>query len=351
MKILVIDYLSPKGHDGWFKLQINSLQSLGHEVRCIYKEGYGESVGLSKNNIQFLIPSDLYTTNRGLKYRWDCMKILLYIKKRVDESEWDAIILSSYEIISLSVLPIFKKALIVNHNNVPDALGSKLKMALFKRLPKQYVHIAFNDIIKNKVEELVKNPVAVVPLGLLDISYTENSHVLTSNSLKAHKYLLCPTRSISDFNIDIMETICNSKELNEFISQNEMKMLLRQKVAIQDQFKNNYVNLDGFISNDEYYTLLSNCYAMIFCLNPKSFSYRISNTLFESMKLGFPIFIYKNDTLGYYEKYHEGRLIFETPSELVNLLKSMKEVIWKPSIHEIANPKKGWEQALEIYMR
>lgn len=351
MKVLVIDYLSPKGHEGWFKLQIDSLLSLGHNVKCVFKDGFNENVGLPKDIILFQIPSSYYTTNKGLKYRFESLRILRYIKKRVKEEEWDIIIFSSYETLSLGVYPIFKSAFIINHNNLSDLGDSKLKALLFRKLSVRFHQIAFNKVIACEIENISGSKAFVVHHGLLDISYNNSEDIFEKYDLEPQKYLISPTKTPGDMNELVMMNLCNSDVFNSYLKDSGMKMLIRRPIYIDAQYESNYVLVSGFLSNNDYYTLLSNCYALILCLDEKKFCYRLSGALFESMKLNFPIFIYYNKTFDAYSKYRNGNLMFTKPEELINELVNMHDSPWKDTISEIANPQISWEIVLDKFVK
>lgn len=348
MRVLIVDYLSPKGHEGWFKLQFDSIVSLGHEVKCVFRDGFNDAIGIQNDCVLFTIPSRYYSKALGLKLRWEYLKILFYIKKRINENDWDAIIMSSYETISLGLYQIFDKAIIINHNNLSDLGESKLKKYCFKRISKKYHHIAFNKGISDRICSITNCHPTIIPHGLLNIKFHECEDIISRNHLTYKKYLFLPTKNTGDLNEEVVNAICNSSVFNNFLSRNGMKMVMRKNVTISDEFYNNYIYITHFLTNDEYYTLISKCHAVLLCLNEQSFNYRISGTLFECMRLDMPVYIYHNRSLECYGKYYKNcSMMFKTTKELINLLELKQDNPWDKSISEIASPKEAWKDLLK----
>lgn len=349
MNILIIDYRSPKGHEEWLKLQINCFLNLGHKVTCIIKEGYGNLSDLEDRiNINY-IPSHLYSSKTGFLGRIFYLKPLKYINSHYRINEYDAIIYTSYEVVSLSLMPLTRKAVVINHNNVSDIEDSPIKRFFLKRIPKDFIHIAFNNSIKNKLQEFCKHQVILIPHGLLNISFSPTENILEEVGCEKFKYIFSPSMNSTEKNV--LYELCESPEFNNYLRDNGIKMVLRRQIDIKDEYTPNYVFINKYLSKDEYYSLLTYSNAIIICVG-NNFKYRVSGTLFECMRMNKVAFVSRNETLMDYTKYASYKMTFDNVHELVSQLEDIGHISdpYK-NLEEIADPTIGWNTLLINYIK
>lgn len=346
MNILVIDYRSPQGHEPFLRIHVKVLLKQGFNVKCVLKERYGDIEEISKNLPLFYIPSNLYVDGKGLKKRLSYIKILRFIKKRVDESKWDAIIFTSYEVVSLSLYRPFKKIMIVNHNNISDVKDGLIKRLCFYLLPKNYRHIVFNSYIADEVEIMTGVRPVIIPHGLPDIRFNVSESILEELHCSKKSFLFSPSKSSTE--ISLLERICNSAQFNNYLSGNGITLIVRRKINIDECYLSNYRFIERFLSNDEYYTLMTNSLACVICYGD-NFEYRVSGTLFECMSLNIPALVSDNESLGVYQKHANYNMFFCSVSDLVAELSKLHSFgSYYNNLDEIQNPGKFWKEMLDI---
>ena len=344
MNVLLIDYRSPQGHEPYLRIQIENLLEQGFNVKCILKEGYGNIEEISQDLSLFYIPSALYINGKGLKKRLSYIKILHYIKKRIDECKWDAIILTSYEVLSLSLYRPFKKIMIVNHNNINDVENNLIKRTFFKLLPKNYKHIVFNGYIADKVEKMTNIRPIIIPHGLPKVKFNVSRSILEEVLCKRKSFLFSPSKNSTE--ASLLEEFCNSVQFNNYLAENGLTMIIRRKIKVENRFLNNYHVIDRYLSNDEYYTLMTNSLACIICYGD-SFKYRVSGTLFECMTLNIPALVSTNEALEVYQKHARYNMFFNSVSDIIlELNKFVSMDLYYTCLGEIKSPGIFWKKLL-----
>ena len=115
MKILYVDYKSPNGHVQFNRIHLNALKHIG-DIYTVFKENYFEEIQCDGVKKCFDIPSSKYKRNNGRFWsRFEEFQLLRYIKKLINPDEWDYIIISSYDIISMYFAVFFKNIIVIYH--------------------------------------------------------------------------------------------------------------------------------------------------------------------------------------------------------------------------------------------
>ena len=346
MNVLLIDYRSPQGHEPYLRIQIKSLLEQGFNVKCVLKEGYGNIEEISEDLSLFYIPSALYIDGKGLKKRLSYIIILRYIKKRIDERKWDAIILTSYEVLSLSLYRPFNKVMIINHNNINDVENNFIKRTCFKLLPKNYKHIVFNSYIADKVEEMTNIRPIIIPHGLPKVKFNVSESILEKLHCKRKTFLFSPSKNSTE--ASLLEQFCNSVQFNNYLEEKGLTLIVRRKIKVEDRFIKNYHVIERYLSDDEYYTLMTNSLACIICYGD-SFKYRVSGTLFECMSLNIPALVSTNESLVVYQKHARYNMFFSSVSDIILELNKLVSLdLFYNSLGDIKYPGIFWKKLLAI---
>ncbi|TYK38354.1 hypothetical protein ACTMKN_12320 [Bacteroides pyogenes] len=276
MNILVIDYLSYKGHRFFNRIHIQALLSLGHKLTLVGKDGqfdeYKESIKTIDipNKKQRLV--DYYVFRDVSNLNW--------IKKHIEFDNYDIIIVPTYDILSFSFFRISKKVFIVNHNNISlftESKIGKMRLCLTKFLPKNYTHICLSTLMKEHLQKLLPSKdVVFVPHGLCKASSDQLKPDFVS---KDESFIFCPVNR--NFDREALVAILNSKVLHAKLKELNLKLYIKDILPYSDKC-DMIVKISGMLSRAEYNYMLQNSKAVILPYG-KQFGYRCSGILFESI--------------------------------------------------------------------
>ncbi|MDM0536834.1 hypothetical protein QTG87_09850 [Clostridium perfringens] len=277
MKILFVDPLSPKGHKNFNLSFIRVLKKIGF-VEFICKEGYmNDELSLK------YIPKHFYKSNTKFKGVLDNLKILNWIIKNIDFEMYDAIIFSSFDTISFSIVSDFFKKYnicIVNHKNV-DELDSKIKQFFYKRINKNIKHIYLEDFITEYVRKKINicNIFTVYhPLKEIDESKyrVEENFIFSPGGQNEKKF--------------IDDAIISERKNNTLENLNLKLYIKSQKYSYDNRF---LIINNNYLEDCEYNNMFRNAkYILIYY--DKSFRYRISAVFLEAIAYRKNIICSKN---------------------------------------------------------
>ena len=293
MKILYVDYMSPRGHEVFNRIHIDTLLSLGAQVSIVTKGGFMNQYCTDRGLEIIKIPdSNKREKVTPLSVRVDYTKDLLWIKRNIDFSIYDYTIISSYEVISLFLARIKEKLIIIDHNNV-DELNSSIKLFLTKHLPSYYTHIALNDYMMDRLLKLLPN---------LLVKYIPHGYLLASKIMQRptmvgvdEKFIFCPVNR--NYDVDLVNNIFNSKTFNDYLKKN--RIFLYVKSQLIGESKGN-IRVLGKLDNDEYNFMLCKSVAVLLPYGG-DFKYRCSGILFECISRNTPVIATDKGALRIYE--------------------------------------------------
>lgn len=282
-KVLYIDPLSPNGHINFNRIYIEALLTQFEVVDFAFKIGYEKKLPIPPKSKLYSIPDKYYSkSNNKILNRINFFKINKYIEKICDLNQYDIVIFSSYEEISL-YMSFYKKTLIlINHNNL-SALNNPIKFFIFKKLAKKNINIVFENYMKVALNEKGIENTLVIHHGLPSPFST---NILNDSTLKSkfafldnYKFVIfAPSGSSSD-KIFLSNLISNEMFL-AYLKGNDILFIVKNKTL-----KSNHDNIciiDNYLTDIQYQYLflVSN---IILILYPKAFEFRVSAVLFEAM--------------------------------------------------------------------
>ena len=343
MKILYIDYQSPKGHVQFNRIHLNSLTQLG-EVYTIFKENYLEFIHSDLIKTYINIPSSKYDRDKGRFWgRFTEIQLLRYLKKNINPTEWDFIIISSYDVISMFFARFFPNVIMFDHTI--EGMDNAIKRFFYKRLSNTHTHIVFNESMAQKLYENGVNKVAVVPHGFIAMPTMDNSSHIREKLHIDTDYIFLPS-----------PTSVSKEEIQSLISSHEMITCLRQhglKLVLRGDYissSSNVVIIKDFLSENEYRDLFLNS-KFLFLPYRSTFKYRVSGVLFECMANNKFCICSNIPALREYEKYFNyPNHFYSNQLELIQCIEyliSNNDIPKKyKNLKDLESPLNGWINVL-----
>lgn len=339
MKLLLLDYISYSGHRNFNEIHIKALHDSGHFLTLLGRKGQFDNISI-KNNVQVKeMPSCFYGDYpiTPISFRIAGIASLLWVKTHIKLKEYDAIIILTYDILSLFVFRTSVPVFLINHNNVPQ-LWSKIKLSLTRGLPFNYIHIALNKDMESHLRKLLPSKqVFHVPHGICPPSADmEKPSFIRENE----RFLFCPVNR--NYDTAIVEEIFGDMQLNTYLKENGIKLYVKEKLKenCNDVIKCVPQNID----NKQYNFMLQHAIAVILPYG-KGFKYRCSGIFFECVSQNTPIITTKLKSMAEYEEDIEMKM-FTTVRELIDAIKYYQYYKPKEICLTKFEPKKYWDKAI-----
>lgn len=271
MRVLFIDPVSLDGHINFNKIHLQSLLKQPIDLDCIFVEGYRKRLGLQGIDEAYSIPQNIIKTNKGgLAYRWSIYKALRLIKKNVGLSDYDKIIISCYEEISLA-LSFFPKSYIINHNNLCN-LNNSLKKFFYRLVSHRHNHLVLNTTSFNYLKEIGVSNVKQIGHGLVDPYHFEKRRFDNGYSIF--------TPSLGSTDREFVQTLIDDESFRQYLKGNKIQLIVRGNYIIHDS--DNITVMNRHLSFNQYVDLFMNSDCLLICY-PLSFKYRVSGVLLEAI--------------------------------------------------------------------
>lgn len=307
-KILYIDPVCLEGHLNFNKIQISALISQGFQVDICATTDYYHSLECDDVNLIYEIPKgEIIADKGGLKYRGAMIKVLFKVKKNVILSNYDAVIISCYDEIALS-LSFFPSSYIINHNNICK-LNNPIKKLFFKLSTKRHKHIVLCESAKRYIKN--NYPLAHVYKIKHGLPSPINAVKKESNMFT----IFAPSKSSTD--ISSTQELLLNDDFNSWLKKNNIQFIVRGDFKIRQD--SNIQLLKGFLTQEEYSNLFFNA-DCIFINYPQTFRYRVSAVLFESIANRKPCVIFDIPEFEEYKDIIPEIYFFSNPSKLMSTL-------------------------------
>lgn len=329
--------MSPLGHEVFNCIQLDSLLAVGSDIHVVI---YGNYLSKYKNIEKIKItriPAKYNKSNKSpLKERIIDIKRLMWIKRNIAINQYDYIVFSSYDILSLFVFRLKQKVFIINHNNV-DQFNSKIKLYFTKLLPSNYEHIALNVYMERKLNEyLPDKKVRYIPHGYWEAS----SKMRKPEMLKeGERFIFCPVNRNHD--VMLMNNIIHSSLFNSSLEQKNINLYVKSQLL--NVSKGNIKTI-GMLDDDEYNYMLTKAVAVLLPYG-EEFKYRCSGILFESVARNTPIIATPREALKIFENIININF-FNNDESLIITLENLQKQISIDYNKEIFHPMKYWKTLL-----
>ena len=277
-KVLYIDPVSHRAHVNFNKLQLNSLLRCS-DVSCVFKQGYSTLLGEYSTNIVLEIPSPFYDfKGNGLVTRIQYWRILRYLKRNIDFSQYDKVIYSYYEEISYFFASMPKGALLFNHVNIAG-LTSFVKRWFYKRVSRCNTQLVFNERMKDYLNLIGVTKVEIVPHGVLPKFEEPKISAINEINIDLNSYskvLFMPSATSANQSF-VKKLLCSQKFYDYLISKNYL-LIVKGNYSCLDS--SHVLMLKHFLSDECYQYLLIKSDIIILAYH-EEFINRVSGVLFE----------------------------------------------------------------------
>lgn len=336
MKILVIDYLSYKEHRNFNRIHIDVLIQLGHSLCLVGKKGQFDEYRNDKSVISIeTVPNDA-------DGRLNEIANLLWIKKNYNVSEFDLMVILTYDILSFFVYRISRPTILINHNNVSqldNGIKGNTKLLLTKTLPKNYIHVCLNEEMQQQLVSLLPNrKIFHIPHGLIS----------TSKQLKCpdfvregERYLFCPINR--NFDVGFVKDILFSMSFINALKSMNMTLYIKEKLAPNIQ-SDHIVKVSDTLTIEEYNYMIANAYAVLLPYG-KNFRYRCSGIFFECVAQNIAILATDISAMRIYKDKCK-MLLFNNDTTLTRDIYDLKEISVPEFERDLFNPYQYWQNIL-----
>jgi len=345
MKLLVLDYISYSGHKNFNKVHIESLIRLGVDVELMGRKGQFDNIDNVDMFKVYNMPEWLFKNYPlpSISFRLQGIASLIWVKKHIKCREYDAILVLTYDILSLFTFRISNTVILVNHNNVPQ-LWSKVKYNFTKWLPKDYIHIALNEEMEQRLKLLFPlKSVFHVPHGICPPSLALEKPTFIKSS---DSFLFCPVNRNYD-GVFVTELFEN-KSFLDFLEKKKLFLLVKDNVKITVASKN-IIKVSSSLPLAEYNYLLQNSVAVILPYD-KQFKYRCSGIFFECVARQKPIIATEIDAMKIYQQNVDMRL-FSTADELIIAIDYYLNNKAQEGNLSVFNPQAYWDVVIKSLLK
>lgn len=345
-RLLYIDYLSQSGHINFNKTFIKDISNLDLKIDFIFRKNYSASFGIKKNVLT--IPDRFYLSANSFIMRLNYFKILRYIDKKINLNNYDYVLLSSYDEVSLYFSRIRSKLILINHNNLAN-LDNIIKRFFFKRISNVNYNVVFENYMMDNLKKFQIKNLFKISHGLPDplrVSNIKNTIFLKNQTIKFdsfEKLIFIPSLSSLDKKF-ILQLILDKDFIN-FLNANNVLLILKTKELFNVNMTN-FIVINEFLSDIDYNSIFikSNLIILIY---PITFRNRVSSVFFQCIANNKTCLINSNKALNEFKNKINYECYFESKDELISKIKFNinKEINNKYSYN--VKPKQDFEFLLD----
>lgn len=325
-RILFVDPICPIGHMNLNRVYIGRLLDAGFLVDAVFREGYAEELGIAPGVVKLAMPATYFGEQHGrVRSRWNQLRLLLEIKRILPVEEYDLILFSSYEEISLYLSRFPGRLVLVNHANVA-ALDNPIKRWFIKRLARRAMFVVFHDFIGQRLRNSGITDVRVVPLGLSPpyaIAGPDRKDVLEAIDRRlvsrnwAH-IVFAPTGA--KYGDTFLSQLLLRDDFAQYLS--DRRILLVVKEGPRRVRSENVLVLRGRLPVDSYRALFSAASCVLISY-PNNFTYRVSAVLFECFSNQKPCMVSDIEAFRAFESHFRYAPFFTDSENLMELLDAL----------------------------
>lgn len=314
--MLYIDQLCLGGHINFNNIYIEALYDHKITIDFALKAGYESNLNLLTDTTVFHIPEKYFKeTNNKILYRYNLYRILKYTMRNINLDNYDFILFSSFEEISL-FLAHFKKPLILVHHNNIRSLDNIIKKYFYETIINKNINIVFQQTIKNIFNSLGVKTTYVVKHGYpkkLDKSLYDCKSFLSDIDINNYKNIIFSPSSSSGDRLFILELL-KDNIFQKFLHKNNILFVIRGDYQINNS--NNIKVINSFLSISEYEYLFLN--SDIIIINyPKSFKHRTSGVFWECVANDKLCLLSGIDAFASYGRFMKYEPFFNTKEEFM----------------------------------
>lgn len=327
-KILFIDPLSPKGHLNFNSIYIKYLYEHCHNIDFAFKVDYDKHFKLKTNAVIYQIPKKFYEkTNNKILSRFYLLRIFRYIKENCNLDQYDFVLMSSFEEISLYMASYTTPVFLVHHNNF-RSIDNPFKLYFYKKVANKNCNIVFEHYMKKMLDSLGVERTFVVRHGLqkpIDEKILDNNNlrIKFKNINKYDHVIFSPSASSADN--DFITKLLSNNDFISCLESNNILLILKGDFKIKHQHRNISI-IKRYLTDIEYNYLFLRSSAILISY-PLSHIYRVSAVLFECISNNKLCLVSKIDSLLVYKEYFKYDPYFGSKEELIKKIGSIIEFL------------------------
>lgn len=335
MKILVADYICTRGHRFFNSIHINALKVLDVELEFVSRKNYFEVEGYKCYDI----PEEYYVTRTGtlssLKERFDMVRQLNYIKKIIQNGNYDKTIFLTYDTLSMAFFRTTVEVILISHVNI-DLLPVWYYRMAFKSFPLSYKHVVLGRNISSHAKKILpQHSFTYIPHGILSDCYADAQPL-------NEKIIYCPIKS--SVNEPLFRGIATSKRVNDFLKLNNIKIIVKGVFNLENTSNIKFV--EDFIGWNTYKSYLKHSLA-VFLPYDSSFCYRVSGVFHECLSNNTPVITSSIYSFEEYSSLINYKFMINSDDEFIEVLQRILSLNNTPFKHlEELHPTKYWSKIL-----
>lgn len=317
--VLFVDYTHQKGHINFNRIHIDALKDEGYNVKIVTNKEFAPLMGYQPSDYVLLLSEYPFKGyNSPIINRIFYIISLLYIKIMIRTKNYDHIIVSSCDEITLGLIPLGKKMNIICHKNA-DGFNNKIKKYMLRKLACNNVFIVLNELSAKTFKTNGIDNVHIISHGCVKPFSNIKSVKLPINISQYDKIIFHPS-SKSDG--AFISEITQNKKLAKLLNEKNILLVIHDKSASKTSPNYNIQYITEYLS-DEQYKYLFMMADIILLAYPDTFRYQVSGISFECVANKKNMLIRDNKALDYCRSYYNYDPLFSDIDEFCDKIKKI----------------------------
>ena len=319
MKVLYINYIYQKGHINFDHIHIDALIKQAGEVHLILHKDIAAQLPYPKEQYAMVLPAcfNIDSTN-GIINRLLYLLTLIWIRVNISFRQYDRIILSSVEEISLGIMPLCKNMFIICHDNARN-IGKGMKGFFLQRLSRNNTFVVFNKemgspFAKRNMKYQCVSHGCIQPFHsqeALDIPLVKTSYrfIIFHPSNRPNRQFIDELKSSASF--------------LDFLQRKNILMILRSQRP-QSNPSDNCIFINQYLTREQYQSLFLMA-DIILLAYPDDFENRVSGVSFECVANNKRLLLKDNPSLVYCKQFYNYDPTFDSIKQLTERISQLLE--------------------------
>ena len=307
------------GHINFDQIHISALINSGNNVHVIMPERVSNSMSIDKNLYRLIIPKWFSKERKSpIITRFFVILTLLYIKLKINFSQYDLILISNTDVITLGMVPLCKHMGLICHGNAYD-FQFKIKKYFLERLSKKNFFIVFNTRMKKQFTDNGINNVFCVSHGCIAPFSSDNKTPLPFTKCEYNTVIFHPSSKCDE---SFVLSLHKDKDFEEMLKKDKILLILRGRKIIPDS--HNIITISEKLSQELYQRIFLSS-DIILIAYPETFKYQVSGISYECISNQKKMLIWKNPSLDYCQEFFNYDPMFSDTKELCSKIKLFKD--------------------------
>ncbi len=318
MKILFIDYIFQKGHVHFNRIHIDSLKAQGYEVRLALYEAMAAQLPYTADEYDVVIPQRYEQCDgHPLQNRINFLRALRYIQSHVRLDDYDKLIVSSWDEVTLGLLPLRRDMYLICHANAAN-LANRVKGGVIRRMNRLGCHfIVFNDYMAAPFAAHGIRRVHIVGHGCI-APFTDGQGAIPDICKGYRRVIFHPSAKADAAFVD---ELFAHERLQRYLADTGTLLLLRHRQprwADTEQIR----FIEAQLSMEDYEQLFLHSYLILLAYSD-GFAYQVSGVSYEAVANRKPMAILQHPSLDYCKAFYDYDPRFANAEELLELLQQL----------------------------